>query len=247
MRALAQIEHSANYRLRAAIMGGDAMIHVHYFITRIRSLDDAAFHRYWRETHGPIAGRIKQLRMYVQSHRVPVSSTNSPYDGEAEVMLESLDTLAELRKSTEYLDGALADERNFIDLKRVEWMAAGDHVIVDGPIGPPMVKGVWQLKRMPGMALDEFRKYWIEVHGALGKALPGVRRYVQSHLIDDAYLYAEPRHDGVAQLWFDSPDAMRAAFDSPAGKALNADGANFIDPSSIRNFVAQEHIVIAPR
>jgi uncharacterized protein (TIGR02118 family) len=220
------------------------MIHIHYFITRKEPLDDAAFHRYWRETHGPIAARIKQLRMYVQSHRIPYSGTNSTYDGEAEVLIDSIDALAELRNSREYLDGALADERNFIDLKRVEWMATQDHVIVEGPSGGSLVKGVYQLKRMPGMALDEFRKYWIEVHGGLGSKLPGLRRYVQSHLIDEAYLYAEPRYDGVAQLWFDNTDAMRAAFASAPGKALAADGPQFIDTGALGNFVAQEHVVI---
>jgi uncharacterized protein (TIGR02118 family) len=223
------------------------MIHIHYFITRKKPLDDVAFHRYWRETHGPIVGRIKQLRMYVQSHRIPYAGSNSLYDGEAEVLIDSLDALAEMRKSPEYLDSALADERNFIDLRSVEWMATRDHVIVEGPTGISLVKGVYQLKRMPGMGLDEFRKYWIEVHGSLGSKLPALRRYVQSHLIDEAYLYAEPRYDGVAQLWFENADAMRAAFESPQGKALAADGPKFIDTSALHNFVAQEHVVIPRR
>ncbi len=220
------------------------MIHVHYFITRKEPLDDTEFHRYWRETHGPIVTRIEQLRMYVQSHRIPYMGSSSSYDGEAEVMVDSLSALAELRANPAYLDGALADERNFIDLKRVEWMATQDHVIVDGPTGSPLVKGVYQLKKLDGMSLDEFRKYWIEIHGTLGAKLPGLRRYVQSHLVDDAYLYARPHFDGVAQLWFDSADAMRAAFDSPAGKALAADGPKFTDMAALRVFVAQEHAVI---
>jgi len=221
------------------------MIHVHYFITRKSSLADAEFHRYWRENHAPIVTTIKQLQGYVQSHRVPLAGTNSPYDGEAEVLLDSLDALADLRRSREYREGALADERNFIDLARVEWMVTRDHVIVDGPAGGRLVKGVWQLKRKPGMRLAEFRRYWLEVHGSLGGQLPGLRRYVQSYLIDEAYLYAEPRYDGVAQLWFDSEDALRAGFDSTAGKALYADGANFVEASVTRHFVAQEYVVIA--
>jgi uncharacterized protein (TIGR02118 family) len=223
------------------------MIHIHYFITRKPTLDDAAFHRYWSETHGPIAGRIAQSKRYVQSHRIPYANSNSPYDGEAEVLIDDLAALAELRKNPAYLEGALADERNFIDLSRVEWMATHDHVIVEGPTGSSLIKGVWQHKRKRGMPLGDFRKYWIEVHGALGKQVPGLRRYVQSHLIDEAYLYAEPLFDGVAQLWFDSPEAMTAAFESPAGKALAADGPNFIDPATLKHFVAREHIVVASR
>jgi uncharacterized protein (TIGR02118 family) len=152
-----------------------------------------------------------------------------------------------LRKSKEYLDGALADERNFIDLKRVEWMVTQDHVIVDGATAPNMIKGVWQLKRMAGMSLSDFRKYWIEVHGALGKKVPGFRRYVQCHLIDEAYLYAMPQYDGVVHIWFDDHASMRAAFDTPEGKALAADGAEFLEMGVTRNFVAEEHVVIPGR
>jgi len=223
------------------------MIHIHYFITRKSELGDAEFHRYWRETHGPIAARIPQPHRYVQSHRIEYAAANSPYDGEAEVMIDSLAALAELRKSREYLDGALADERNFIDLTRVEMMAANDHVILDGPAGEKLVKGVWRFKRKTGMPLGDFRKYWIEVHGKLALPLPGLRRYVQSHLVDEAYLYAEPRSDGVAQLWFDSPEAMKAAFDSPAGRALAADGPKFIAPDSMSLFAAREHVVVDSR
>lgn len=223
------------------------MIHIHYFITRKQSLDEAAFHRYWRETHAPIVKRIKQLRMYAQSHRIPYAGSTSSYDGEAEVLVDSLAAMAELRESTEYLDGALADERNFIDLTRVEAMATRDHVIVDGPIGGSLIKGVYQLQRKDGMSVEEFRKYWIDVHGDLGSKLPRLRRYVQSHLVDEAYAYARPYFDGVAQLWFDNTESMRAAFDSPAAKALADDGPKFIDMSALRMFVAQEHIVIPHR
>ena len=228
------------------------MFHIYYFITRLQKLSDVEFHRHWRETHGPIAGRIKQVRRYVQSHRIAAPGavgSPSPYDGAAEVMVDSLDAMAELRKSPEYLGGALADERNFIDLTRVEWMVTQDHVIVDSPADANMIKGIWQLKRLPGMMLGDFRKYWIEVHGAMGHHLPGVRRYVQSHQIDEIYHYPDqaPDYDGVAQLWFDSPEAMQSAFDSSAGKAMAEDGAKFLEMSFTRNFVAREHVVIEER
>jgi uncharacterized protein (TIGR02118 family) len=223
------------------------MLHVHYFITRKSSMSDAEFHRYWRETHGPIAARIPQLHRYVQSHRITAFGTNSPYDGEAEVLIDDLNAMAALRRSTEYLEGALADERNFIDLTRVEWMTTCDHVVLDGPTGDKLVKGVWQLVIKPGMALGDFRKYWLEVHGPMALKLPGIRRYVQSHLIDEAYLYATPRFDGVAQLWFDSPEAFAAAFASPAGRDLLEDGRVFIDAPRMTFFMAHEHIQIASR
>jgi uncharacterized protein (TIGR02118 family) len=63
------------------------VLHVLYFITRKPVLDEAEFHRYWREVHGPIVGKISQLRRYEQSHRIPFAGADSPYDGAAEVWL----------------------------------------------------------------------------------------------------------------------------------------------------------------
>lgn len=223
------------------------MIHVQYFIARKAGMDEAEFHRYWRETHAPLAAGIPQLRRYLQSHRIAAPNNNSSHDGAAEIWFDSLEALAAFVNSPEYRNGAFKDEPNFVDLARVERMTTRDYVLNDGPAGGSLVKGIWQLPRKPGMSLGRFRKYWLEVHGPLALKLPGLGRYVQSHLIDEAYRYADPRFDGVAQLWFASAEAMAAAFASPAGKALAADGAEFIDTSRMRYFLAQEHIVVASR
>ena len=221
------------------------MLHVLYFITRKPSLSEAEFHRYWREVHGPIAKKIPQLRHYVQSHRIPFTGADSTYDGAAEVWIKNEAAMTELRQSPEYLKGALADELNFIDMNRVEWLVTNDHVILDGPQTPQLVKTIFQLKRKPGMSLADFRKYWIDVHGPLVCKLPGLRRYVQCHAIDAAYTYAEPRWDGVAQLWVDNVAAMQSMMDSKEFKEGSwPDAEKFLDLSLARSFVAQEHQVI---
>jgi uncharacterized protein (TIGR02118 family) len=127
----------------------------------------------------------------------------------------------------------------------VEGMVTNDHVILDGPRTAQQVKLIFQLKRKPGWSLAEGRKYWIEVHGPIVKRLPGLRRYVQSHLVDAAYLYAEPKWDGVAQLWVDDAAAMQRLLDSKEFKeSAWPDGEKFLDLAAARSFVAQEHRVI---
>lgn len=220
------------------------MIHLLYFITRKASLGEAEFHRYWRDIHGPIAAKIPQLVRYEQSHRIPFADTNSSYDGAAEAWLEDEAAFQALRETPEYVDGALADEPNFIDMNRVEWLVTRDHVILDGPQTPGLTKGIFQLRRKPGMSLADFRHYWIEVHGPIVKRLPGLRRYVQCHTVDAAYGYAEPRWDGVAQLWLDSPEAYRAMLDSDEFQNESwPDGGKFLDLDLAVSFVAQEHQV----
>jgi len=222
------------------------MIHLHYFIARKTGLADEQFHRYWRETHAPIVKRVTQLRGYLQSHLIPFTINNTTYDGEAEIWLDDLNALEALRKSPEFLTGAAKDEPNFIDHKRSDFLIARDHVLIEGPRKPGLVKGVWRMRRKPGISLSEFRRHWIEIHGEIAKKIPGVRRYVQSHVVDEAYSYAEPRWDGVAQLWWDSPDALTEALKTPQFKEDMRDGEEFIDGKSISFFLAQEYVVIPP-
>lgn len=223
------------------------MLHVLYFITRKPLLSDEEFHRYWREVHGPIAQKIPYLQRYEQSHRLPFPGSNSPYDGVAEVWLADEAALAALRESPEYLRGALADEPNFIDMNRVEWLVTHDRVIVDGPQTPQQVKLIFQLRRKFGMSLADFRQYWLDEHGPIVCKLPGLRRYVQCHTVDAAYRYAEPRWDGVAQLWVDDVEAMQRLFDSKEFKEESwPDAGKFLDLSLAWSFVAREHQVIWP-
>lgn len=206
------------------------MIHVLYFISRKAALEPAEFHRYWREVHGPIAARIPQLRRYVQSHREYSLPGNAPFDGAAEVWLEDEAALAELRREPAYLEGALADEPNFIDMQRVQWLMTTDHVVLDGAIAPTMVKGTIVVRRKFGTTRDDFRRYWEDVHAPIVRDQPGLRRYVQCRTLDAAYNYSDPRWDGVAQVWFDSAAAVRAASESAFERArLLPDVAKFVD------------------
>ena len=155
--------------------------------------------------------------------------------------------MSALRQSPEYLQGALADEPNFIDMNRVEWMATHDHVILDGPQTPNQTKLIFQLKRKSGMSLADARQYWIDVHGPIVCKLPGLRRYVQCHLVDAAYQYAEPKWDGVAQLWVDDIAAMQRMVESREfTQEAWPDGEKFLDLSIACSFVAQEHHVVWP-
>ncbi|MDP3769139.1 MAG: EthD family reductase, partial [Dehalococcoidia bacterium] len=47
------------------------MVKLIYCIARKPGMPVEEFQRYWRQTHGPIAGRIPGLRRYVQCHTLP--------------------------------------------------------------------------------------------------------------------------------------------------------------------------------
>ncbi len=107
-----------------------------------------------------------------------------------------------------------------------------------------MIKLVFCLKRKEGLTFEAFRDHWVNRHAPLvrGFAGPlGIRRYVQSYRLEDERLNPlvasrDPTmafYDGVAELWYDSIEALHDLRRSPAareaGRALLEDERRFID------------------
>jgi uncharacterized protein (TIGR02118 family) len=110
-----------------------------------------------------------------------------------------------------------------------------------------MIKSISLLTRKDGMTHDRFLKRWVDVHAPLAHAVPGLRRYVQSHIVEERTRPDIPTTavdvDGIAELWYDDREAMARALASPEARALHADGALFI--GRIKTFTVEEHVVIA--
>ncbi len=109
-----------------------------------------------------------------------------------------------------------------------------------------MIKTISLLTRKDGLSHDDFVKHWYEVHAPLAHAVPGVRRYVQSHLLGERtrpdIATTEIAIDGIAELWFDDRSAMERAYATPEARRLHADGALFI--GRIKSFVVEERVII---
>ena len=106
-----------------------------------------------------------------------------------------------------------------------------------------MTKAVFVLHKRPGMGRDEFRRYWRDVHGPIAAKLPGLRKYSQNHSLPDPSQANLPC-DGIAELWFDSAEALQAALDSPEVAATMADIPNFLDPDRVGMMVVDEVAVV---
>ena len=48
-----------------------------------------------------------------------------------------------------------------------------------------MIKSVSLLTRKPGMTHAQFVRHWVDVHAPLARGVPGLRRYVQSHIVEE--------------------------------------------------------------
>jgi uncharacterized protein (TIGR02118 family) len=109
-----------------------------------------------------------------------------------------------------------------------------------------MIKSIGLLTRKVGLTHEDFVKHWFEIHAPPAHAVPGVRRYVQSHIVEERTRPDIPstdvRIDGIAELWYDDRAAMEQANASPEANRLHADGALFI--GRIKSFGVEEKVII---
>ena len=109
-----------------------------------------------------------------------------------------------------------------------------------------MIKSISLLTRKAGLSHEEFVEHWLEVHAPLAYAVPGLRRYVQSHIVGERTRPDIPTTDvevdGIAETWYDDLAAMERANASAEAKALHADGALFI--GGIKSFITEQKVII---
>jgi uncharacterized protein (TIGR02118 family) len=109
-----------------------------------------------------------------------------------------------------------------------------------------MIKVVGLLTRKTGTTHEDFVRHWFDIHGPLAHAVPGIRRYVQSHITGTRTRPDVPETnidvDGIAELWYDDMASFQRAAASPEMKALTDDGALFI--GQIKTYVIEERQII---
>ena len=208
--------------------------------------------RHWQEVHAPLVQRISCFRRYVQSHCLPQSMPDTPpapCDGVAEVWLDDLQAALSLGKNPEYLEGAHLDEANFA-APNSPFLLTKENVVVEGPKlekDTDGIKAIVFAKRKPDLSVEEFQAYWRDKHAPLVPKTPGLRRYVQCHVVPEMYTSGEPAYDGVAELTWPDLAAFEKGWKSEEMQVEQfTDVRNFIDLKKICGFLAKEVRIIWP-
>jgi uncharacterized protein (TIGR02118 family) len=228
------------------------MISRFIFVVPKPGMKETDFFRYWKTIHAPLGAKIPQVLGYRICCRQVVSEipATHPYWGAAEVWLRDGEAALAMAKSKEYIDGARVDEPNWLAFWAMMALDTQAHVLSGGlaeASNPGSVKILALVKRKPGMPLSAFRDYSLSVHGQLDLSLPGLRRYIQGHVLDGWYEVGEPPFDCVSQLWFDNLAAVGSALRSNQNRRSSEDLASFVDSEHAHAIVVDESWVVGPQ
>lgn len=109
-----------------------------------------------------------------------------------------------------------------------------------------MIKSLSILTRKPELTHAQFKKVWLEEHAPMVRAVPEVKKYVLSFVIDQPTKAHVAMHgidvDAIAELWYESKeDAARAAA-RPEMQAVLANGALYL--GAIKSILTEEVDII---
>ena len=97
--------------------------------------------------------------------------------------------------------------------------------------------------RKPGMGVEDFQSYWLGTHGPIVARLPGIRRYVQCHPKLAGYRHGELICDGIAEIWVDDKEALRAMSQTEEFAAAKREEPNFIDGDRLVELLTTETVI----
>jgi uncharacterized protein (TIGR02118 family) len=109
-----------------------------------------------------------------------------------------------------------------------------------------MVKFMVVLYKKPEMSETEFHNFLRDVHGPMALKIPGLRRYVQNHVVADPKRKA-PGWNAIVELYFDNRESMEAAWATPEGEQATADVSAFADMARSTWSVVQEELYMIPK
>ena len=109
------------------------------------------------------------------------------------------------------------------------------------------IKGVFPFGRKTGVSVANFQAHWWHNHGPIAALTEGATAYVQCHPMPSLYASIRPEFDGITEIWWPDVATARAAMSSRQMTIDQSnDAKNFAEPGSVKLFLAQEDVIVAP-
>ncbi len=109
-----------------------------------------------------------------------------------------------------------------------------------------MLKFMVVLYKKAEMSETEFHNFLRDVHGPMALKIPGLRRYVQNHVLADPQRKV-PGWNAIVELYFDDRESMEAAWATREGEQATADVGVFADLERSTWSVVQEELHAIPK
>jgi len=102
------------------------------------------------------------------------------------------------------------------------------------------------IPRMKGISSQEFHDHWRHPHGTMGRQIPTLRSYVQSHQIHtDLLEQNQAQFEGIAESTFDTvKDAMEFGQEPYYKQYIQPDEINFVDQSRLEWLNTEEEVLV---
>jgi uncharacterized protein (TIGR02118 family) len=202
---------------------------------------------YWAESHGKLVANNSNLRRYHHYFSLYEAYQDEPKPTFIGISMFWRDdpfmtppaSDAEVEPHTRFYRAQPGgnDDRQLFDREK-RWptddqhadILGEEHVIIDGPTKGSMVNAIFMVCRKPGLDHRDFFQHWLDVHGPLAAQLPGLRRYIQNHVVLESFARGTSTHDGWSEFWFDDYWSFQQASKSPEWAAMEADGATLFCP-----------------
>ena len=116
----------------------------------------------------------------------------------------------------------------------------------DSPGPRNYVRNYTVLTKRDDLTIEQFHEYWTNVHAPMASSLPGLVAYVQHQVVESfsrsSFPAPDQTIDGIAELVFESREAMHVALSSELGDRLAEDARNFM--SQMRAYVVKDLVIV---
>ncbi|UOY01751.1 EthD domain-containing protein [Blastococcus sp. PRF04-17] len=205
-------------------------VKVHAFMVKKAGLSDEEFHRHWRDPHGHLAMRVREIIRYVQDHTFgaqPRFDGWAPliYHGLPAVWFADIGTATGLHSNPDFQESH-ADEENLVERDQLGWLRSTETVLVPGPVPAPGDPERWKLTLLvrgrPSWAGEAFRSAIVDVARDVAGTLPDLVRATVSLPRPDQYTETRALYDAVLEFAFGSRAELEVATDVFAERSLPA-------------------------
>jgi uncharacterized protein (TIGR02118 family) len=212
------------------------MIKAFHLLSKSNGTSAEEFNKRWEEEIAPAVAETPGLRGYKRLPESTVPSpapVESPFDGIDELWFDDLESF---HAGREAIEKSLAEKANgLLDGDVTRWLAAEEHVIVDGPSSG--IKISFMLHHLPNQTLEECHQHWLTKHVPTVVGTPGLKRYVQSHVLVGEGADEPDGYDGVAEAWFDDVAGFEEFLGSEKFQVEQSqDMPNFVDATRLKGF-----------